>query len=184
MARKNKNKDIEYVGSVLARLGARAGTIYSVLSQQSMFGKRATPALCRDIYQQINGHPSHSGQMPSDDKWYFENGLRIIRSSRLLYLAWLWREHGVSQAYIRSMLACEPLDVTGLAPPGQIVSADRAWYLISHMLPSMITAQKMKNVTPYIRLLACRSCGNPTIARPDNRIITCPACSNKKESDK
>jgi len=183
VVRKNKNQDIERVGSILARLGARAGTMYAVLSQKNMFGTRASPTLCRDIYLQINGHPSPSGQLPSNDKWYFENGFRIIRSSRLLYLAWLWRDHGISQAYIRSMLACEPVDENG-GPPGQIVSADRAWYLISHMLPSMVMATRMKNITPHIRLLACRSCGNPTIARPDNRIMTCPACSNKKDVDK
>uniref|UniRef100_E6QMW5 Flagellar transcriptional regulator FlhC n=1 Tax=mine drainage metagenome TaxID=410659 RepID=E6QMW5_9ZZZZ len=175
-----KNQDIDELGAILARLGARAGTIYSVLSHKSMFGRRATPPQCREIYLDINGHASHSGLMPSNDKWYFENGQRIVRSSRLLYLAWLWRDHGVSQAYMRSMLACEPLDLLE-RPQKQIVSADRAWYLISHMLPPMITAQKMKNITPQIRLLACRSCGNPTIARPENRIVICPVCATQKD---
>lgn len=132
-----------------------------------------TPEKMRELYLQIHGESSPSGQQPASAVWYLESASRRVQSTALL---WLFRSALAEAATIPEAFICA-MDVCRRLFGDAFMPAERAF----HLTRSMSTDEDLA-------IRSCRSCGTPYLASntaPKIELANsfqCPCCSGALSS--
>lgn len=132
-----------------------------------------TPEKMRELYLQIHGESSPSGQQPASAVWYLESASRRVQSTTLL---WLFRSALAEGATIPEAFICA-MDVARRLFSDGFMPAERAF----HLTRSMSTDEDLA-------IRACRSCGTPYLASntaPKIELANsfqCPCCTGALSS--
>lgn len=127
----------------------------------------------RELYLQIHGESSPSGQQPASSIWYLDSASRRVQAT---FQIWLFRSAvaanvTVPQAFVAAM------DISNRMFPDSSVPAERAF----HLARSMATDSDLA-------IRPCRSCGTPYLASNTAPRIElahsfqCPSCTGTLSS--
>jgi hypothetical protein len=158
------------LATTLCLMGARSVTIAGASG--------ISDSDARELYKQIHGLPSPSGQTPHATDWYISSRVRQEESTALLLAYNAARKKLPNgEAFIRAYKVIYQLNAGN-----PCLDPERAYYLIKMTSDFSAFSHSKAVKSGPLAIMRCRVCGRQLLAASHHRVYTCPVCEAKAEA--